>query len=156
MLRRSHARPPWSRPNSNNLVFRSALFREPAPVRAPIPLPPRREPPKSGIPRGPKRVWLRHRKFVRSHCCCVPGCEAFQTEFAHIRSAATAGTGLKPFDWHGVPLCRNHHREQHQVGQGTFEDRHGIDLDAIATELVRQSPDVQMKLAMMMGEGDRT
>lgn len=117
--------------------------------RVPHPLPPRRERERFGIPKGPKRVWLRHRKFVRSHHCVVPGCEATDIHFAHIRSAANSGTGLKPHDRFGVPLCFNHHQEQHQVGQGTFEDRHGLDLLAIAAELVRRSPDVQMRLSLL-------
>ncbi len=144
-----------TRPNTNNLVFRNALFRTPpAPVRTAVDLPAKRPTPKSGIPRAPKRVWLRHRKFVRSHCCVVPGCEATDIQFCHIRTAANAGTGLKPHDAHSFPACFNNHREQHDCGQGTFEDRHGIDLDPIAATLVLRSPDVQMRLAMMLdGEG---
>ena len=113
-------------------------------------MPKRRAKVKSGIERALKRVWPRHRAWVRSHHCAVPGCEALEIEFAHIRSAATAGTGLKPHDRYGVPLCHNHHAEQHQVGKGTFEDRHGIDLDAIAAELVRTSPDYKLRLSVML------
>lgn len=117
-------------------------------IRVPYRLPPRRKRTRSGIERALKRVWLRHRRFVRSHACCVPGCAATETQFAHIRTAANAGTGLKPHDSHGVPLCFNHHLEQHQVGQGSFEDRHGIDLDAIAAELLRRSPDFELRLSL--------
>lgn len=151
---------PWrarpGRPNSNNLVFRRALFRTPAaPTRTmAIDLPPRREKPKSGIARAPKRIWLRHRKFVRSHQCCVPGCPTpHVVDVAHLRSVAEgSGTSLKPFDWFTVPLCREHHLQQEPAGPDVFGDRHGIDLWAIAAELVRQSPDMQMRLAMMLGE----
>lgn len=120
--------------------------------RIPYPLPQKRKRPKSGIERAPKRIWLRHRKFVRSHACVVPGCQATDIQFCHIRSAANAGTGLKPHDAHSFPACFNHHQEQHQVGQGTFEDRHGVDLGAIAAELARRSPDTQMRLALMLEE----
>ncbi len=117
-------------------------------VRAPFPLPKRRKRLRSAIPRAPQRIWLRHRKFVRSHCCCVPGCQAAEVQFAHVRSANNSGVGLKPHDCFGVPLCFNHHQEQHQVGQGTFEDRHGLDLTAIARELVCRSPDAAMRLSL--------
>ena len=111
-------------------------------------LPPRRKRIRSEIPRAPKRIWLRHRKFVRGFHCVVPGCEATDIQCCHIRSAANAGTGLKPADWFTFPACANHHREQHDCGQGTFEDRHGIDLSALAAELVRRSPDWKMRASL--------
>lgn len=117
-------------------------------TRVAYPLPPRRQRVRSGIPRAPKRVWLRHRKFVRSHHCCVPGCPAMGVDFHHIRDAANSGTGLKPHDQFGVALCHNHHDEHHSCGVHTFEDRHGIDLYAIAAEFVRRSPDWKMRLAL--------
>jgi len=117
--------------------------------RVPYPLPAKRERVRSKILRAPQRIWLRHRKFVRSHYCVVPGCQALDIQFCHIRSAANAGTGLKPHDAHAFPACANHHAEQHQVGQGTFEDRHGIDLEAICAELARRSPDTKMRLSLL-------
>jgi hypothetical protein len=96
-----------------------ALFRQ-SPgfiIRAPYPLPKKRERVKSGIARAPKRIWLRHRRFVKSHQC-----------------------------------CRHHHQEEEACGPDTFGDRHGIDLWAIAAELVRRSPDVQMRLSLMLEE----
>jgi hypothetical protein len=135
--------------------MRSSPFRQ-SPgfiIRAPYPLPKRRERVKSGIARAPKRVWLRHRKFVRSHRCCVPGCQALLVDVAHLRSVAEgAGTGLKPHDKFTVSLCRRHHQEEEACGPDTFGDRHGIDLWAIAAELVRRSPDVQMRLSLMLEE----
>jgi hypothetical protein len=113
-------------------------------------LPAKRKRVRSGIPRGPKRIWPQHRRFVRSHHCVVPGCQATEIQCCHIRSAANAGTGLKPHDAFTFPACHNHHAEQHQVGQGTFEDRHGIDLYALAAELVRRSPDWKMREAMRL------
>jgi len=117
-------------------------------TRVSYPLPPRKKRVRSGIERAPKRIWLRHRKFVRSHQCCVPGCPALQVDFHHIRNAAIAGVGLKSHDRYGVPLCRNHHDEHHNCGVHTFEDRHGIDLYAIAAELVRVSPDWKMRVSL--------
>lgn len=120
-----------------------------AETRVPYRLPARRSRLKSGIERAPKRVWMRHRRFVRSHCCCVPGCLASEVQFAHIRTAANAGMGLKPHDSHGVPLCFNHHREQHDCGVATFQDRHEVDLEAVAAELVRRSPDWAMRQSLL-------
>ena len=111
-------------------------------------LPPRRKRIRSEIPRGPKRIWLRHRKFVRSHQCVVPGCPALEVDFHHIRDSANAGMGLKSHDAFGVALCRLHHDEHHSCGAHTFEDRHGIDLYAIAAEFVRRSPDWKMRLSL--------
>ncbi len=119
-------------------------------VRVAYPLPQRRERLRSGILRAPRREWPRHRRFVRSHHCVVPGCQATDIQCCHIRSAATAGTGLKPHDSLTFPGCFNHHQEQHQVGQGTFEDRHGLDLWALARELVRRSPDHAMRLSLAL------
>jgi hypothetical protein len=122
-------------------------------TRVSYPHPPRRKRIRSEIPRAPKRIWLRHRKFVRSHCCCVPGCRALLVDVAHLRSVAMgAGTSLKPADWYTVPLCRVHHEQQEPAGPDAFGDRHGIDLWAIAAELVRRSPDWKMRAAMPLAE----
>lgn len=113
-------------------------------------LPRRRKVTKSGILRGPRREWPRHRKFVRSHECCVPGCAAGPIEFAHIRTAATAGAGIKSHDAFGVSLCFAHHREQHDIGAETFQRRHGIDMKALARAFVKHSPDVEMRASLKL------
>jgi hypothetical protein len=46
----------------------------------------------------------------------------------HVRTAANAGTGLKPPDTAAVPLCDQHHYEGHQIGWRTFEARYRVDL----------------------------
>jgi hypothetical protein len=61
-------------------------------------------------------------------------------EVAHVRTAATAGVGLKSSDAYTLSLCREHHAEQHQVGQQTFERRHGFRMLAKAEEFYRASP----------------
>lgn len=108
-------------------------------------LPARKKPVRSNILRGPKREWPRHRRFVRSHQCCVPGCLQGPIEFAHVRTAANAGKSLKPHDAHAVSLCADHHREQHNRGVQTFERKYGIDLAKLADEFARKSPDQAMK-----------
>lgn len=112
-------------------------------TRRPL-LPPRRKRPKSGIERAPQRIFPRHRRWVKSHRCCVPGCPSLVVDFAHIHSVGAGG-----HDKDGVPLCRLHHSEQHQCGIHTFQDRHGVDLEALAAELVRTSPDAKLRVAVL-------
>lgn len=111
-------------------------------------LPARRKPFRSNILRGPRRIWQRHRKFVRSFQCCVPGCEQGPIEFAHVRTAANAGKSLKPHDAFAVALCSEHHRLSHSIGDRSFERRFGIDLMKLAAEFARRSPDLKMKESM--------
>jgi hypothetical protein len=113
-------------------------------------LPKRRPVVKSGIERGPKREWPRHRKFVRSFGCCVPGCEDGPIEFAHVRSAANAGTSLRPHDAFAISLCTSHHREQHNIGQPAFERKYGIDMSALAASFVKASPDSAMRESLKL------
>jgi hypothetical protein len=115
-------------------------------------LPRRRKVSKSGIERAPKRHWSRHEKWVRGHACCVPGCEQTPIEFAHLRSAANAGTGMKPHSAFGVSLCCYHHARQHAIGQAQFEREYGIDLWALAREFTRRSPDRAMKESLALVE----
>lgn len=117
-------------------------------------LPPRRKRAKSGIERGPKRSWPKHEKWVRGHACCVPGCTDGPIVFAHVRSAANAGTGLKPHSAFGVALCDAHHKSQHQHGIETFQRQHGIDLWAIAAEFTKRSPDREMRESLKLVPAD--
>lgn len=114
-------------------------------------LPQRKPKIRSGIERAPRREWPRHRAFVRSHGCCVPGCPNLDIECAHVRVGGNAGTGIKPADWQCLSLCSAHHREQHQLGHAAFDRRHGIDSVKLAAEFARVSPDIAMKEAMKEG-----
>jgi hypothetical protein len=69
-----------------------------------------------------------HRKWVRGHACSVPGCEGRPIECAHVRDGTDGGAGMKPSDWWTISLCREHHAEQHRIGEAPFERRHKIDL----------------------------
>ena len=100
-------------------------------------LPDRLKRSKLGVRTSVQKVWPRHRRWVRAHGCCVPGCLARHVDFAHLRSAANAGTGLRPHDIFGVSLCRKHHDEQHRIGADAFGDKYGIDLWALAAEFGR-------------------
>ena len=114
-------------------------------------LPPKRQRQRSGILRAPEKAWPRHERFVRSHHCSVPGCRCGPIRFAHIRSAANSGTGIRPNASFGVSLCHTHHLEQHNIGQPAFERKYGLDLFALAAEFMRRSPDCKMKETMANG-----
>jgi hypothetical protein len=113
-------------------------------------LPERRRRPAMGVRAPLQRIWPRHRRWVKSHGCCVPGCRASSVDFAHLRSAANAGTGQRPHDIFGVSLCRLHHDEQHRIGAEAFGDRYGIDLWSLAAEFTRLSPDWQMRASLRL------
>lgn len=111
-------------------------------------LPYRLKRPKLNVHVPPRKIWPRHRRWVKSHGCCVPHCDSSEIEFAHLRSAANAGTGQKPHDGFGVSLCRKHHDEQHSLGVAAFDRKYGIDLWALAAEFARYSPDVDMRATL--------
>jgi hypothetical protein len=113
-------------------------------------LPERRQRPPMGVRVPLQRIWPRHRRWVKSHGCCVPACRAPSVDFAHLRSAANAGTGQRPHDIFGVSLCRLHHDEQHRIGAEAFGDRYGIDLWSLAAEFARRSPDWQMRASLRL------
>jgi hypothetical protein len=112
-------------------------------------LPPRRRVLKIRVREPVQKVWPRHRRWVRSHGCCVPNCQAAPIEFAHVRSAGNAGTAQKPHDAYGVSLCRIHHDEQHRLGLRRFERKYAIQLSDLAARFTLLSPDWQMRLSRM-------
>lgn len=81
-----------------------------------------------------------HCNFVRDHHCVVPCSPARPIEVAHVRSGSDGGMGRKPSDWFTVSLCRDHHSEQHNIGEASFEQRHGIDLHELADAFAKASP----------------
>jgi hypothetical protein len=113
-------------------------------------LPRRLKRPKLGVQVPPRKVWPRHRRWVKSHGCCVPGCDAAIVDFAHLRSCANAGVAQKPHDIFGVSLCRAHHDEQHSLGVDAFDRKYGIDLWALAAEFARRSPDGDMRATLKL------
>lgn len=83
----------------------------------------------------------KHCNFVRDHECCVPGCQARPIEVAHLRVGTDAGMGRKASDFYTISLCKFHHTgDQHNVGERSFEKKHGIDLHALAAEFAEKSP----------------
>lgn len=118
-------------------------------------LPRRRQPARSGIERAERRLWTRHRAFLRRHHCVVSGCEREPIEVSHIRSAANAGTGIKPHDQYAVPMCGglgrdSHHAEYHRIGHISFSAKYGLDLWALAAAFTKASPDTAMKEALKL------
>jgi len=118
-------------------------------------LPPKLNRAKMGVRVLVQRIWPKHRRWVKSHGCCVPGCHAATVDFAHLRSSANAGMDQKPHDIFGVSLCRHHHVEQHSLGVDAFDRTHSIDLWALAAEFARRSPDVDMRAAIELASAEK-
>lgn len=81
-----------------------------------------------------------HCNFVRSHECSVPGCSGRPIEVAHVRTGTGGGMAVKPSDRWVISLCRDHHSEQHRIGERSFEAAAGINMKALAEEFARKSP----------------
>jgi hypothetical protein len=105
-----------------------------------------------GVRPALQQIWPRHRRWVKSHGCCVPGCAAQQVEFAHLRSTGNAGLAQKPHDIFGISLCRIHHDEQHCIGATSFGRKYGIDMWALASEFARRSPDHEIRASLRLVE----
>lgn len=96
---------------------------------------------KDASPTREKRIRCpAHLKWVREHHCCVPGCNKLPVEAAHVRTGTGGGMGMKPDDCWVISLCQDHHAEQHSVGERPFEERHFIDMKALAEEFAAKSP----------------
>ena len=81
-----------------------------------------------------------HCAWVRGHACSVAGCIAQDIECAHARRGTDGAAGVKPSDWWTVSLCSAHHAEQHRIGELAFEERHSVDLKALARIFAQRSP----------------
>lgn len=57
-------------------------------------------------------------------------CSRGPVEIAHAKSRGAGGTSADT-----LPLCREHHHEQHAVGIRTFEAKYGIDMTAAAAQM---------------------
>jgi hypothetical protein len=81
-----------------------------------------------------------HRDWVRGHHCSVPGCQLMPIEVAHVRRGGGGGMGRKSSDAFTLSLCREHHAEQHRIGEQSFEARHGFTMLGKAEEFYLASP----------------
>jgi len=61
-------------------------------------------------------------------------------EAAHVRNGTVCGMGQKPSDAWVISLCAPHHGEQHQIGEPSFQARHGIDMRTLAEAFLKASP----------------
>ena len=90
-----------------------------------------------------------HLDFIRSLPCCCCG-DNTSTEAAHIRTGDLAygkrntGGSEKPSDRWTLPLCGNHHRDQHKGSEGLFWANKGINPYVLAMSLHGVSGDYEM------------
>ncbi len=78
--------------------------------------------------------------WIKSLVCVVPGCYRTPCDPAHVRGSKQGGTALKPGDQWTIPLCRSHHREQHQIGEPAFGRRYRFDMVKVCRQLQQWSP----------------
>ena len=87
-----------------------------------------------------------HLKAIRTLPCVV--CGSSPCDAAHVRMSSAAhgkrpsGMGSKPDDSWTVPLCHEHHMEQHRIGELTFWFEVGISPFRLASLLYQVSPDI--------------
>lgn len=86
------------------------------------------------------KAWIRQQPcVVRSNDCTGP------REAAHFRTATGGGMGLKPGDQWTFPACNFHHRQQHQIGEASFQHRYSLNLRAICRLYAEHSPDQRIR-----------
>ena len=86
-----------------------------------------------------------HLKFVSEQVCVL--CSRPDVQSAHIRYAG-AGIGMKPCDSFVVPLCIDHHSEQHRMNERMFWHLYKVDPIAKALSFCAQSPDKKIRKAI--------
>jgi hypothetical protein len=94
----------------------------------------------------PRQENQAHLKFIRGLPCLVCGTRK-DIQAAHIRAPSVAygkrhtGKGEKPSDVWALPVCAEHHRQQHLVNELSFWKCVGIDPLAIALALFAATGD---------------
>ena len=102
---------------------------------------------------SPRTDFPRHRAWVRKHVCAVTGCQNDSIECAHVRAGlpravpswARPGTSKKSHDAFTLPLCSEHHKQQHWVGEPNFQIVHKVNMLNVALDLARHSPCPEIK-----------
>lgn len=105
---------------------------------------------KMGVKEVVRLIWPRHRRFVRSCACSVPGCDRRDIEVMHYRQGHTAGMQQTPPDWFSLPGCSFHHRTggnqaQHTIGHEAWDKLHGVNSRAIVVECIEKTTDAAMR-----------
>ena len=74
----------------------------------------------------------KYKAWIREQPCVVPGCGRTGETIipAHM---ATGGTGIKCSDYYMLPLCHDHHMEEH-AGRETFAEKHNLDVWKLIAE----------------------
>jgi hypothetical protein len=99
-----------------------------------------------------------HLEFIRSLPCCCCG-DNTSTEAAHIRKQNLdygkrgAGGAEKPDDVWTVPLCGDHHKEQHTMSEDAFWASYGINQFVLAMSLYLRSGDYEMAITILERQG---
>lgn len=106
--------------------------------------------------RSPREHDEKHLTAIRQ-CPCVK-CGSVPSEAAHVRMSSAAhgkrsGLGEKPSDCWTVPLCSDHHKEQHRKGELTFWWDLDISPVLLAHKLYAVSPDVEKMTAIIQNVG---
>ena len=102
----------------------------------------KRKRPKMGIRKAPQIRCPSHLAWIRQHCCAIAlrhDCEG-SIEAAHVRAGTDGGLGVKPSDIYTIALCREAHREQHQIGEPAFERKYSINMKKLAEMYAKKSP----------------
>jgi hypothetical protein len=90
--------------------------------------------------RQPRERDNKHLDYIRSLPCCICGDDT-TVEAAHIRAASIidgkphTGMAEKPSDKWTLPLCGEHHREQHTMRELVFWAKYKINPFVLAMKL---------------------
>ena len=89
------------------------------------PIPRKRTKPRRGPLRDPGYL-----AFLRERCPCIVAL-GFTSRYSLGKCDAAHGPvngrGSKGPDNEALPLCREHHREQHSIGFRAFQEKHGFE-----------------------------
>lgn len=85
---------------------------------------------------------------VRQLPCLI--CRRTPCDAAHVSFGTGRGKGQKASDFRAVPLCHNHHMEQHASGEKCWWDGYQIDVGQLICELVQAFPDVGLMESIVL------
>lgn len=103
--------------------------------------------------RRPRERDKGHLAYLHDLVCAI--CGKRPVEAAHLRSPAPRygkkATGMqeKPSDKWSLPLCREHHAEQHNGNELEFWERYRIDPFLVATALHNSTGDVEAGMQIL-------
>lgn len=76
-------------------------------------------------------------KYVKSHFCLICGKSPVDPDhLEHLQMGGANKNNHK--DWSCINLCRQHHRERHDIGNFQFENKYSINLYKEAFNLLRK------------------